>query len=87
MGVNRIAKMWQVNPAKRTMPVRTVTLTLVQMITCNIDGLLVTALGFGLFEQPADVHHPRVHVVGFGILDFKITPKPTAHERLNLFPF
>ena len=68
------------------MPVAAIALALIEMVARRFDDGITGSHVDRLLQKPADVHHPRVHRIRFGILDFEVPPHPAAHERLDLFP-
>ena len=53
------------------------------MILSGIEHLLIDAVVPCRFQQLADVHHPSVHVVRFGILHLEVPPKTARHKGLD----
>jgi len=89
--VDGVAQMRQINAAERPMPVAAVALAAIQLNASLLDQLGVDRIADRrrverLAKPAADHHHPRVHVVGFGIFHLEIAPEAAANHWPNRCP-
>ncbi len=81
--IDGVAEVRQVNAAEGAVPVAAVALAAVKFGLGLIDQSVGRAFLARLGEPAADVHHPRVHLVGFGVLDLEVSPVAAADEAFD----
>ena len=82
--VNGVAEVGQIDPAERAVPVGAIALAAVKLGPRGLQQLLVQRLvpvgGLDSLDPAAEEHHPRVHLVGLGILHLEVPPEAAADE-------
>ena len=78
--VHGVAQVRQINAAERSVPVAAIALSAIQLGAGRFDQAAILALLLGLAHAAADHQHPRVHLVGLGILHLEVPPEAAAHE-------